>query len=114
MADIDSALSVLRNAGMTEDEIASRLRGDKVGATREHFGKLLKNDANIDVVTLTITDWRAIREFLREPPTQRHNPGGQMFDDLKRDTREAIKERDAQRLILNLLLLYKAVRFEGD
>jgi hypothetical protein len=94
-----------------EEQIAA-LKAQKCSEIRDYFGnKWLKNNNGSQKVALGAVDRSAIRAFLLEPPTSTYNPGGPDFETLLNDTKDEIENgtNDA-RLMLNLLLVYKAVR----
>jgi hypothetical protein len=94
---------------MTTQEM--ELHALRAKALREHFGPLLTDEENGGPsVKLSVGDWKDMKLFLQEPPTMEHNPGGPHHDSVLHDTADAIAKKDEARLILNLLLLYKAVR----
>jgi hypothetical protein len=87
-------------------------RAMKVEKSRAHFMRklVLESQNNAPSVELTVHDWKDIELFLKEPPTQEHNPGGDLYESILMDTIDAIEDKDAPRLLENLLLIYKAVR----
>lgn len=92
------------------DSAVGWVRAAKVGSLREYFGKHLKDAEGGATVTMSVADWRGLDMLLMEPPTSDRNPGGPAFDDILLDTKAAIEAKDAAKLIVNLLLIYKAVR----
>jgi hypothetical protein len=94
-----------------QDQIAA-LKAQKCSDIRGYFGgKWLKNKNGTMKVSLGNVDRDAIRAFLLEPPTTDYNPGGPDFEGILTDTKDEIDNgTDDARLLLNLLLVYKAVR----
>jgi hypothetical protein len=108
----EALLAQLLASGMTPEQLKRRVSNVRVQATRDHFAALLRDEADPTqpAVTLKVRDWRSLKDFLREPPTQEHNPGGAIFEELLHDTADAIRDNDEDRLCKNLLLIYKVVR----
>jgi hypothetical protein len=94
-----------------EDQIKA-LKAQKCDDIRKYFGnKWLKNPDGTQKVKAAAVDRTAIRAFLLEPPTSDFNPGGPDFETILNDTKDEIENgTDDARLMLNLLLIYKAVR----
>jgi hypothetical protein len=94
------------------------LKAAKVADNRTYFAKKwLKNGDGTSKVTFGSLDRSAIRAFLNEPPTQTYNPGGTDPDGINiweatlDDIRQNLESgTDDEALMVNLLLLYKAVR----
>lgn len=112
MADAQTALATLLASGKSIDDIQRDLRREKVHQTRDHFTRLLMKDDDdkTPAFDFTVSNWRAFREFWKEPPTTQHNPGGPVFEDMKHEMNAALKAKDSERFILAVLMVAKAVR----
>jgi hypothetical protein len=106
---IDEQIDAIIASGMDPVELGRKVKKGRVKKVRDHFARLLTLDDDSPSVELTVHDWKDITLFLTDPVTMENNPGA-VHDDVKADIRDAITDKDAPRLLHNLLLLYKAVQ----
>ena len=108
-AEVEQQIAALIAAGMDPVELGRRVKKGRVAKVREHFCRDLVLDDGSPSVVLTVHDWKDVKMFLRAEVTMENNPGA-VYDDIKADIRDAIAEKDAARLIRNLLMMFKAVQ----
>ena len=104
---IDQAIA----AGVTPDQLKNRAEARSSEPTKQYFlDDLIDPGLSPEdyAVKLRVSSWPALLAFFRKPSTEAYDLQ-RAYQSLRQDIRDAIAARDAEKLILALLLAAKAV-----
>lgn len=119
MADINQVIDQLLSGGASSEEIVSALVGrvggpnaarkliekTRLAGTMDKFAGVLRDGA----VALKVKNWPAIEAF-RDRPETPDSAVSLVLDDVRTEILDAIEAKDEERLIVGLMLLWKAVK----
>jgi hypothetical protein len=107
MATIDEAIDALLAQGVTGEQIIERARLKSGQATKDYFIDMLRTSPGPFCITFSVTDWPKLIAFFQHRAPDEFYPS-KIYQELSAEIKDAVKARNANRLIFALLMAIKS------